>query len=103
MGRKEDLEGNIRESYDLIRQYETIGRETDRPKERRHAGRVAEEQWGYIKNYLDEYIPLCERLRQSISAEFLELAARFPEYDDRLHKMALDQATGELHAVLGEE
>jgi len=103
MGRKDDLEGHIRESYDLIRQYETIGRETDRPEERKRTRRIIDEQWDLIKGYLDEYIPLCERLRVSISDDLVEIVARFPDYADRLRSSVLRQATGGLQEVLRTE
>jgi len=62
MSRKEDLEASIRESYALIGQYEAIQRDTDRPEERKRARRIIDEQWELIKDYLDEYLPLCRRL-----------------------------------------
>jgi len=44
MIRKEDLEGHIRESYSLIREYEGILRTSDRPKEKARARRSIKEQ-----------------------------------------------------------
>jgi len=83
MGRKEDLESHIRESYELVRQSEAIVRETDRPKERKRAEREIDEQWGLIRGYLDEYIPLCKRLQVSIANDLVDIVARFPKYADR--------------------
>jgi len=103
MGRKDDLEGHIRESYDLIRQYETIVRETDRPEERKRAARIIDEQWLLIKGYLDEYIPLAERLRAGIADDLIDSLARFPDYADRLCSGVLRQATGGLREVLRSE
>ena len=79
MGRKEELENHIRESCDLIRQYETIIRETDRPKERKRARRIIDEQWELIKYYLDEYLPLCRRLGATIPDDIAQVAARFDD------------------------
>lgn len=80
MGRKEDLEKNIRGSYALILKYETIRRDTDRPEERQRAERIEDEQWVLMRNWLDEYIPLCQRLNVSICADIVEVAMHFPEY-----------------------
>lgn len=77
MSRKEDLEKNIRESYELIRQYEAIQRDSDRPEERERAERVVDEQWKLIRGSLDEYLPLCERLGATVPDDLREIAARF--------------------------
>jgi|GEM_PF-1451688 len=62
MGRKEDLERHIRESYELIRDYETIIRQTDSPKERQRAKHAIEEQREVIKGHGEEYLRLCRNL-----------------------------------------
>ncbi len=103
MSRKDDLEHNIRESYVLIRQYEAVQRDTDRPEERKRAQRVINEQWELIKGYLDEYISVCERLRVSIADDLVETVARFPEYGDRLHSSILHQTTEDLQELLESE
>lgn len=76
MGRKEDLELNIRESSDLIQKYETIERESDRPEERKRARRIIDEQWGLIKGYLDEYRSLVEASGAPIPDDIALLTAR---------------------------
>jgi hypothetical protein len=48
MSRRDDLEHSIRESYDLIREYEAIIRTSDRPEEKLRARRVIREQRALI-------------------------------------------------------
>jgi len=84
MSRKEDLEEHIRESYNLIRQYEAIIQTSPDPREQTRSQRAIDEQWGLIKGYLDEYVPLCEKLRACIPQDTLEIVARFPEYDSHV-------------------
>ncbi len=55
MSRQTDLENNIRESYDLIHQYESIVRLSSDPKEKARVRRNIQEQWGLIQEYLEEY------------------------------------------------
>ncbi len=83
MGRKEDLEGHIRESYELIHRYEDILRLSDRPKEQARARRAIEEQWGLIAGYLREYLPLCEQIGARLPADIREIAARFEAATDK--------------------
>jgi hypothetical protein len=80
VSRKDDLEENIRESYQLVREYETLRQDTDDPKEKRRVERAMKEQWELIKGYLSEYAPLCENLGLSIAQDIAEIAitARFP-------------------------
>ncbi len=73
MSRKEALERSIRESHSIICQSEEIVRTSDRPKEKARAYHVIEEQWGYIKGYLDEYQQLSRQLPQDLA----EIAAHF--------------------------
>jgi hypothetical protein len=77
MGRKEDLEGHICESNELVRQYEDIIRLSDNPKERARAQRAINEQWEFIGGYLSEYLPLCQRTGTPLPADISEIAARF--------------------------
>ena len=79
MTRKSDLEQHIRESYRLIREYEEIQRTSDRPEEKARARRNIEEQWGLIKGYLAEYVPLCERLNLAMPEDIVEIAVTHPE------------------------
>jgi len=53
--RKTDLEGHIRNSYSLIREYEVIIQTTSDPKEKARSQRALEEQWSFIESYLVEY------------------------------------------------
>lgn len=77
MGRREDLEGHIRGSYELILEYEDIARLSDNPKERARAQRAINEQWEFIGGYLSEYLPLCQRTGTPLPADISEIAARF--------------------------
>ena len=77
MNRKNDLEQSIRECYSLISQYEAIRRDTDRPEEHKRAQRIIDEQWDLIRGYLDEYLPLCQRLGVTIPNDIAQIAARF--------------------------
>ncbi len=82
MSRKTDLEAYVRESYKLIQEYEEIVRLSDAPKEKLRAQRAIDEQWAFIKEYLDEYIGLCERLQSNIADDLVEIVARFPQYSN---------------------
>lgn len=77
MTRKEDLEGHIRDSYNLILEYEEILRTSDRPKEKARARRNIEEQWELVEEYLDEYLSLCQRMGSPIASDIREIAVRF--------------------------
>lgn len=79
MGRKSDLEGHIRGSYDLIRQYEEIEQTSDRPKEKARARRNIEEQLALVERYLDEYLSLCRRTGGPVPSDIREIATRFPD------------------------
>jgi len=81
MGRREDLEQHIQQSYQLIREYEDIRHLSSDPKEQARARRTIEEQWQFIKGHLDEYISLCKPLKVSIAADIIEIAIHFPEYE----------------------
>ena len=65
MGRKEDLEHSIRESYSLMQECEQILRLLDDPKEQTRSRRAIEEQWGLAKGYLAKYVSLCECLNRA--------------------------------------
>jgi len=79
MGRKDDLERNVRECYGVISDYEAVQRDTDRPEERRRARRLIDEQWELIKDYLDEYLPLCRRLGTDLADDLKQLAFSLTE------------------------
>lgn len=82
MSYKTDLEAHIRESYKLIQEYEEIQLLSDVPKEKMRAKRAIEEQWGFIRGYLDEYMQLCKRLQVSVAVDLREIVAHFPEYSN---------------------
>lgn len=67
MSRKEDLESSIRESYEIVRGYETILRTSDRPEDKLRARRVIDEQWEQVRGYLAEYRPLIDELPNDIA------------------------------------
>ena len=74
MARKTDLEGHIRESYGLIRQYEEMLRLSADPKEQARSRRGIEEQWELIERYLAEYVPLCEHLSLTVPEDITEIS-----------------------------
>ena len=74
MRRKDDLEKSIRDSYKLIHEYEDILYLSPDPKEKSRARRAIEEQWEFVKSYLAEYIPLCQRLSFSMPQDVMEIA-----------------------------
>lgn len=74
MSRKEALEHGIRECCQLIREYEEVIRLSDNPKERTRARYAIEEQKGFVREYLAEYIPMCERLGLTTPQDILEAA-----------------------------
>jgi hypothetical protein len=74
MGRREDLERSIRESYDIVRQYEAILQTSDRPEEKLRARREIERQWMLIEGQVRELAPLSGG---ALPPDLAELAARF--------------------------
>ena len=74
MTRKSDLEAHIRQSYQLVCEYEDIERLSEDPKERARAQRAIDEQWALLRGYLAEYVPLCERLNLAMSEDITEIA-----------------------------
>ena len=75
MSRQQDLERSIRESYDIIRQYEAVIRTSGRPEEKLRARRVIDEQWALIEGYLAQYRPLCGGV---LPDDMAQLAAAAP-------------------------
>lgn len=78
MGRKENLEQAIQESYQLICEFGEKLRLSDDPKEKARASRSIEEQWALIHGYLEEYEPLLRG--RTMPAHIAEIAAHFPAY-----------------------
>jgi hypothetical protein len=74
MARKEDLEHHIRESYEIIRDYEDIVRTSDRPEEKTRARRMINEQWSLVEGYLTEYRPL---VGGALPEEIAQIATHF--------------------------
>ena len=74
MGRRQDLERSIRESYAIIRDYERIIQTSGRPEEKLRGRRATEEQWALIKGYLNEYVPL---VGGALPSDVAEIAAHF--------------------------
>ncbi|MBN1936337.1 MAG: formylglycine-generating enzyme family protein, partial [Anaerolineae bacterium] len=75
--RKTDLEVNIHGSYQIVRQYEGIIHDTDRPEERTRAQRVIQEQWELIRGYLAEYRALAgDKMPDDINEIAVSAAAR---------------------------
>ena len=93
MSYKEDLEEYIHASYKLIRDYETIIRLSDIPKEKARSQITIDEQWALIKSHLDEYIPLCKRLHLLIANDLKEIIIRFPEYLDSEELQSISVST----------
>jgi len=73
MARKDDLENSIRESYDIIRDYEAIVHTSERPEEKARARRVVREQWTNVEKYLAEYY----RVTINVADDIAQIAARF--------------------------
>jgi len=74
MGRKEDLENDISNSYDLIRQYENKIRLADDPQTQERFKAKKNEQWKLIKGYLAEYVSLCEHSGTAVPENIAEIA-----------------------------
>ena len=74
MTRQTDLEQNIRASYDLIREYETILQTAVDPKEKRRYTREMDEQWDLVQSYLRDYRPLVKGV---MPEDIAQIAARF--------------------------
>lgn len=80
--RKTDLEANIRSAYQIVRQYEGIIRDSDRPEERARARRVIQEQWALVDGYLAEYRALAgDSMPGDIDEIALSAAARQAKED----------------------
>jgi tetratricopeptide (TPR) repeat protein len=83
MNRKDDLERQIRESYDIIREYEEIIQFSDRPDEVQRARHEIEDQWEKLREPLVQYLALCRRRNLAVPEEIGEIAATFgPELEE---------------------
>jgi hypothetical protein len=74
MGRKSDLEKHIRESYELIRQFELMQQTSSDPKEKLRVRRDVAEQQDLIRGYLQEYERLCSFTRVNPDQDIAEIA-----------------------------
>jgi len=74
MSRKIDLEKLIRDTYTIINGYERTIQTSDRPEERSRSQRVIGEQKELIREYLAEYILLCEHMSLTIPQDINEIA-----------------------------
>lgn len=74
MGRREDLEKNIRESYQLIHQYEEMLILSSDPKEQARARSNIEGQRGFIKGHLEEYVRLSRCLNLTMPDDITGIA-----------------------------
>jgi len=92
MGRKEDLEGHICESYELIHEYEDILRLSNSPKEKARARRALEEQWAFIEGYLSEYLSLCRRIGTPVPAHIGDIIAHFEAIPDKWGLSGIEEA-----------
>ena len=75
MSRKTDLQSHIRESYDLIRQYEEIIQVSDNPNEKKRGAREMTRQRQLIGGYLEEYGRIIAGSNEVIPNDILEIAA----------------------------
>lgn len=81
MGRRQDLESSIRESYDIIRDYEQQIRTSDRLEEKQRARAKIDVYWALIEGYLQDYIPL---MKSVLPSDIAEIAAHFPKLAARI-------------------
>lgn len=82
MARKTDLEGHIRESYQIILECEDIVRVSSDPKEKTRNRRMVQEQRELIRQYLAEYQPLCAALDQPPPDDIAEIAISARSFTD---------------------
>jgi hypothetical protein len=78
MSRKTDLEGSIRDSYGIIREYERQIQFEDRPEVKMRARRSIDQQWAHIEGYWDEYRILAG---DGIPEDIVQITARFAQPD----------------------
>lgn len=100
MVRKADLEQSIRESYQIVHQYESIIRTSDRPEEKLRARRVTAEQWQLVRDYLAEYRPLVDG---KLPEEIAQIAARFESLDELIKVEQTIEAQEQLRGVFSSE
>jgi len=79
MGRKEDLESHIRESYKLAEEYEAKIPTEDDPKRELRYRREADRLWNLIHGWLKEYLFLIRYLPSPIPDDIVQIAVKFPD------------------------
>src|SRR5947209_7460237 len=84
MGKKEDLEKLILDSYQIV--YKNNQKIlVAEPREKSRLRQENDENWDYIKTFLAEYTSLCETRRLTALEDIIDIAAtRFPEISVRL-------------------
>lgn len=88
MSRQERLESHIRESHEMICEYENIIRTSpDRPEEGARARRTMEKLWSLIEEYLAEYRPLTGG---NLPHDIAQIAARFPVEPSQEHEVSVE-------------
>jgi tetratricopeptide (TPR) repeat protein len=75
MSRRDDLEQRIRESYDIVREYEEIVQVSDRPEEVKRARHQIDEQWSRVREPLVQYLAICRRRGLAVPDDIAEIAA----------------------------
>jgi hypothetical protein len=78
MARRQDLEELIRSGYEIIHNNE-IHIQTAEPKEATRLKHENQEQWGFIEEYLKEYIPLTKHSDSPTPDDIREIAVHFPD------------------------
>lgn len=99
MARTEDLETNIRGSYELVREYEDKLRYSNDPKEKARCREEIEDQWKLIRGYLEEYLRLCKRLDHNVPADLREIIA--PPTSRQPDRLAVAESTSPSPFIFG--
>ncbi|MBN1937600.1 MAG: ATP-binding protein, partial [Anaerolineae bacterium] len=78
MGPIDELENRIRESYNLVSEYETMRQVEDDPRTRLDQDRQIAAQWSLIHSYLDDYLNRVALLHLVVPDDIRQIAAHFP-------------------------
>lgn len=78
MGPIDELENRIRESYNLVSEYETMRQVEDDPRTRLDQDRQIAAQWSLIREYLDDYLNRVALLHLAVPDDIRQIAAHFP-------------------------
>lgn len=93
MGKKEDLEKLILDSYQIMYKNNQKISVAD-PKERSRLRQENDEIWDYIKEFLSDYTSLCEVRRLVASDDIIDIAAtRYPDIFARLEAASAQSST----------